>query len=183
MPVAEGGGIFVSYRRQDSKDFAGRLHDHLAARFGEHQVFFDVHTIKPGVDHAEKILGAVASCKVLLVIIGANWLTAADERGHRRLDDPDDLVRREIELTLDRDVLVIPILREGVAMPGRQDLPESLAGLAGRQAQPIRHESFRFDAGRLVTEIEPLLAPPSRTLDRPPTAAAALRWLEKASSR
>jgi hypothetical protein len=26
-----------------------------------------------------------------------------------------------------------------------------------------------------------LLAPPSRTLDRPPTAAAALRWLEKAS--
>ena len=67
---------------------------------------------------------------------------------------PDDIVRLEIEAALARGVRVIPILVEGAAMPGREDLPESLAGLARRNALLIRHESFRSDAGRLVTAIE-----------------------------
>ena len=96
---------------------------------------------------------------MLLAVIGPNWLTAADERGRRRLDDPDDIVRLEIEAALVRGVRVIPILVEGAVMPGRQDLPESLAGLARRHAVLIRHESFRYDAGRLVTAIEQILAP------------------------
>ena len=85
-------------------------------------------TIEPGVDFAEEIFRAVAACKVLLAIIGPTWLTAADERGRRRLDDPDDIVRLEIEAALARGVRVIPILVEGAVMPAREDLPESLAG-------------------------------------------------------
>jgi hypothetical protein len=154
MPVAEDGGIFVSYRRQESGALAGRLADRLVDRFGEGQVFMDVDTIEPGVDFAEEIFRAVAACKVLLAIIGPNWLTATDERSRRRLADPDDIVRLEIEAALDRGVRVIPILIEGAVMPGREDLPGSLAGLARRNAFPIRHESFRSDAGRLVTSIE-----------------------------
>jgi TIR domain-containing protein len=158
MPVAEGGGIFVSYRRQESSHLAGRVADRLADRFGESQVFIDVDTIEPGVDFAEEIRRAVAACTVLVAIIGSAWLTATDERGRRRLDDPDDLVRLEIEAALARDVRVIPILVEGAVMPGRDDLPESLAGLARRNALLIRHESFRSDAGRLVSAIERVLA-------------------------
>src|SRR5215470_6119811 len=159
MSVAEGGGVFISYRRQESSDFAGRLYDRLADRFGEGQVFMDVDAIEPGVDFAEEISRAVAACKVLLAIIGPDWLATTDERGCRRLDDPDDIVRLEIEAALARDVRVIPILVEGAVMPGRQDLPESLAGLARRHALFIRHESFRSDAGRLVTAIERVLTP------------------------
>jgi hypothetical protein len=158
MPGAEGGGIFVSYRRQESSDFAGRLYDRLAGRFGESQVFIDVDTMEPGVDFAEEISRAVAACKVLLAVISPGWLTATDERGRHRLDDPDDIVRLEIEAALARSVRVIPILIGGAVMPGRQDLPESLAGLARRNALPIRHESFRYDAGRLVAAIERVLA-------------------------
>ena len=73
--------IFISYRRQDSGHLAGRLYDRLAARFGEDRVFIDVVTIEPGVDFAEEIFRAVAGCRVLLVIIGPAWLTAADEQG------------------------------------------------------------------------------------------------------
>ena len=120
MTVAEGGGIFVSYRRQESSHLAGRLYDRLADRFGEGQVFIDVDAIEPGVDFAEEICRAVAACKVLLAIIGPTWLTATDERGRRRLDDPDDIVRLEIEAALARGVRVIPILVEGAVMPGRQ---------------------------------------------------------------
>ena len=159
MTVAGGGGIFVSYRRQETSHLAGRLYDRLADRFGEGQVFIDVDTIEPGVDFAEDIFRAVAACQVLVAIIGPAWLTAADERGGRRLDDPDDIVRLEVEAALARDVRVIPILVEGAVMPNRQDLPESLAGLARRNALPIRHEGFRSDAGRLVTAIERILAP------------------------
>ena len=88
MAKAEGGGIFVSYRRQETSHLAGRLYDRLADRFGEGQVFIDVDTIEPGVDFAEEISRAVATCKVLLAVIGPNWLTAADDRPHSRYGDP-----------------------------------------------------------------------------------------------
>jgi hypothetical protein len=52
-------------------------------------------------------------------------------------------------------VRVIPILIKGAAMPGKSDLPESLRGLAGREAFPIRADSFRFDVERLVLEMSP----------------------------
>src|SRR5215475_2478142 len=158
MPVAEGGGIFVSYRREDSEHLAGRLYDRLADRFGEGQVFMDVDTIELGVDFGEEIVRAVARCKVLLAVIGPGWLTAADERGPRRLDNPKDFVRLEIETALDRGVRVIPILAQGAVMPGQDELPESLARLASRNALLIRHESFRSDAGRLIGAIERVLA-------------------------
>jgi hypothetical protein len=160
MTVAKGGGIFISYRRQETSHLAGRLYDRLAGRFGKGQVFIDVDAIEPGVDFAKEIFGAVAACKVLLAIIGPSWLTMADEHDHRRLDNPDDIVRLEVEAALARDVLVIPILAEGAVMPTRQDLPESLADLASRNALHIRHESFHSDARPLVTAIERVLATP-----------------------
>jgi len=150
----EGGGVFVSYRRQDSSHVAGRLYDRLAIQFGPSRVFIDVDTIEPGVDFAEAIARAVETCEVLLAIIGPGWLTAADESGRRRLEDPDDIVRIEIEAALAPNVRVIPILTENAVMPRRQDLPESLASLARRNALAVRHDTFRYDADRLVATIE-----------------------------
>ncbi len=173
MPVAEGGGIFVSYRRQDSDHLAGRLYDRLVDRFGEGQVFMDVDTIEPGLDFAEEVTRAVAACQVLVAVIGPAWLTATDGRGRRRLDNPGDFVRLEIETALTRGVRVIPVLAQGAMMPGQDDLPENLAGLARRNALFIRHESFRSDAGRLVTVIERALDVTSGTVGQSPPAAKA----------
>jgi hypothetical protein len=125
-----------------------------------------VDAIEPGADFAKEISRAVAACTVLLAIIGPAWLTAADERGRRRLHDPGDLVRLEIEAALARGVRVIPILVEGAVMPARENLPESLADLSRRNALWIRHESFRSDAGRLVAAIERVLAAPGTTTFR-----------------
>ena len=154
------GGIFLSYRRQESSDVAGRLYDRLVDRFGEGQVFIDVDTPTPGADFGQAIANTVAACKVLLAVIGPDWLTVADGRGQRRLDNPDDSVRLEIETALARGVRVIPILVECALMPSRHDLPESLAGLARRNALLIRNESFRYDAGRLVAALERVLEAP-----------------------
>jgi hypothetical protein len=157
MSEAKGGGVFVSYRRRETSGTAGRLADQLANHFGTSRVFIDVDTIEPGVDFTEAIALAVEACEVLLAVIGPQWLTATDEQGRRRLDDPDDIVRIEIEAALARNVRVIPILVENAVMPRRQDLPENLATLARRNAFTIRHESFRYDAERLITSVEGVL--------------------------
>jgi TIR domain len=157
MSAPTSGGVFISYRRQESSGLAGRLYDRLAARFGDDQVFMDVDTIAPGVDFAEVITQAVSTCEVLLAVIGPRWLTATDEDGQRRLEDPDDIVRLELAAALERDIRVIPILVEDAEMPRRHELPEELAGLARRNALSLRHESFRADADRLLAAIEPIL--------------------------
>jgi TIR domain len=132
MSVAASGGVVISYRRQETSGMAGRLYDRLAARFGDDQVVMDLDTIALGVDFAEVITQAVGTCQVLLASIGPRWLTATDEGGRRRLDDPDDIVRLEIAAALERDIRVIPILSRGddAAPPGA---PQHLGELGAPQ--------------------------------------------------
>jgi TIR domain len=150
---APGSRVFISYRREDSGYPAGWLFDQLAASLGADRVFKDVDSIEPGDDFAEVISDAVSSCAVLLAVIGDRWLAAADEDG-RRLDDPGDFVRLEIEAALTRGVRVIPVLVGGARMPRPAQLPPSLASLCGPPGDPsqpcpvqIRHRGPAHRAG------------------------------------
>lgn len=82
--------VFLSYRRDDTSGHAGRLYDVLAARYGGAQIFMDVDAIPLGSEFSEAISRAIASCDVMIALIGDDWLEARDATGHRRLDDPDD---------------------------------------------------------------------------------------------
>ena len=125
-------GIFISYRREDSFAYAGRLYDHLANHFGKENVFMDVDNIAPGRDFVEVLQQTVSSCDALVAVIGKHWLTATDAEGRRRLDNPDDLVRLEIAAALDRNVLIVPVLVAGAQMPRAQDLPRALSSVSRR---------------------------------------------------
>jgi TIR domain len=116
-PPAAAGRVFISYRQHDTAYPAGWLYDQLADHLGRDQVFKDIDSIQLGDDFVEVITRAVESCDVLLALIGDAWLTITDEHGRRRLDDPDDFVRLEIEAALTRKVRVIPILVEGPGCP------------------------------------------------------------------
>lgn len=152
------GRIFISYRRQDSAYPAGWLYDRLAERFGPDQIFKDVDSIELGDDFVETITNAVGSCDILLALIGQEWLDAAGSDGSRRLDDPDDFVRLEIEAALERKVLLIPILVEGALMPRGDQLPPSIAPLVRRQALELSPTRFRADTERLLDVMERTLA-------------------------
>ena len=154
----KSGGIFVSYRRQESSHFAGRLCDRLADNFENRLIFIDVDAIRPGIDFAQAISQALMASDVLLAIIGPQWLTVTGRLGRRRLDDPDDIVRLEIETALAREMRIIPILVDDAVMPRRRDLPGSLAGLARLNPFVIRHESFRDNTDRLVKELRSIVA-------------------------
>src|SRR5919108_2009784 len=135
--------IFISYRREDTAGHAGRLWDVLREGlegepgFEADQIFMDIDTIEPGVDFRESIRKAVDSSDVFLALIGKEWLTVTDSKGRRRLENPADFVRIEVEAALERsardaDVRVVPIRVEGAEMPGVEDLPRPLAELAHR---------------------------------------------------
>jgi hypothetical protein len=153
LPKSPDNGIFVSYRRTQSAWAAGRLSDRLVDRFGKRRVFTDVDSIEPGLDFTLKIRNAVATCAVLLVVIGPQWLDALDEAGRRRLEDPEDWVRVEVEEGLRGHARVIPVLVEGALMPRRNQLPDAIKELADRQSVPLRHESFKSDVDELLRTI------------------------------
>jgi len=160
MTQPAGGGIFVSYRRQETEHVAGRLADRLATRFGKRRVFIDVVTITPGTDFTKAIAAAVSRCDVLLALIGPQWLDIRDEDGRRRLADPDDYLVQEIRAALDRDIPVVPVLVDGARMPRRADLPESLAKLTYRHAVRLDAETFNADSGALLEALAPMVRPP-----------------------
>lgn len=157
-PAEAQGRIFISYRRDDSAYPAGWLYDRLAERFGGEQIFKDVDSIELGEDFVQEIGEAVGRADVLLALIGERWLNAPDEHGGRRLEDPDDFVRIEIEAALERKVRVIPILVEGAGMPREEQLPESLRPLARRQALELSPARFSSDTAKLLGVLERVLA-------------------------
>jgi hypothetical protein len=150
-------GVFISYRRSDGAGMACRLYDELVYEFGQTQVFMDVGNIELGVDFVIALERLLDQCKAMIVIIGDRWLTAEDEHGARRLDDPNDYMRAEIVSALNRDIRVIPILVEGTAMPRTIDLPEVLSPLTRRNGCAISHARFKLDCEELIGTLERIL--------------------------
>lgn len=156
--LSEGNGIFVSYRRQDEPNFAGRLSDRLVARFGKENIFMDVDSIGIGVDFVKAMDHSLSQSRALIVIIGKRWVDAVDAMGQRRLSDPGDYVRMEIETALRRKIPLIPVLVEGASMPNRSELPESLVSLTRHNAIEMSHARFNVDADRLVNTLSTILS-------------------------
>jgi len=168
--------IFISYRRDDTEGHAGRLFEDLCDRFGKDAVFMDVTGIEPGRDFRRAIEQQVASCGVLLAIIGKNWLTVADAKGKRRLDDPFDFVRLETAGALKRDIPVIPVLVHQAEMPRAEDLPEDLKDLAYRNGVELNHARWASDVQLLISALMPHVdIAPAVPVPTPPPAPALAR--------
>jgi len=148
--------LFVSYRREDSAGFAGRLTDALESIYGEGSVFRDVDDIPPGEDFAQVIQRGLDQVAAVLVVIGPGWLESSSA-GQRRLDHEDDFVRREIEGALALRKPLLPVLVGGATMPAAEALPAPIRPLAARQALALRDASWRSDIGALQAALQPLL--------------------------
>lgn len=156
-PTSIDKNIFISYRRTDSAYITGRLHDMLAQEFGEESIFRDVDDILAGRNFTQQLEHELARCDLMLVIIGRDWLDIRDN-GERRLDNPNDIVRLEIETALDRRIPVIPVLVRGADIPAKAELPlvlKPLTTLAGMVIKP--DPSFYDDVRRLTKQIKDTL--------------------------
>lgn len=180
-------GIFISYRRDDSSGWAGRLFRDLVERYGRDQVFMDIDTLRPGTDYVESLHEAVSTCDAVLALIGPRWTTVTDASGNRRLDNPKDLVTLEIATALVRPgTPVVPVLVGNARMPSADNLPGPLKDLARRQYFELSEGRWDFDVDTLTKRLEPVITPrqPAGTSGPQPAASGLLSpvdfraWLE-----
>lgn len=149
-------GIFIGYRRDDTGDTVGRIYDKLCERFGRDLVYKDVDKTPIGTNFGEHILGFLPRCRVFLAIIGKQWLEMRTQDGGRRIDDPNDWVRIELEHALNSPGLkVVPVLVNDAVIPSEKDLPPSLRALSSLNAAKVRRDpDFHVDMQRLISAID-----------------------------
>jgi hypothetical protein len=145
--------VFINYRGEDSHSYGALLYTELARQFGEDQVFLDCESIPAGADFVEELLDRVRLARVMLAVIGPRWLAATNLAGRRRIDDPDDWIRRELAEAFAAGVRVIPVLTEQVKMPAATDLPADIAALSRCQYRRLRHHDPTVDLARIVTDL------------------------------
>lgn len=149
-------GIFISYRRDDSSGYAGRLFHDLARHFGPDRVFMDIDTLQPGVDFVDALNEAVSNADVVLILIGPHWWNLTDAEGNRRIENPDDFVRMEVAAALSGSTRVIPVLVGNASMPPSAMLPDDIRPLGRRHAYEISDRRWDFDVKQLIDVLSPV---------------------------
>lgn len=126
--------VFLNYRTGDGEQLATIIDQDLRHRFGDEHIFKDHRSIQAGAVFQEALKNGVWGSKVLLCIIGPTWLTAVDETGRRKIDNPEDWIHRELVLAFDHGVRVIPVIDEQAKAPlPVKELPKELKRLADLQ--------------------------------------------------
>ena len=150
--------VAISYCRDDSAAITGRIFDRLVARYGADSVFRDVDNIPLGVDFREYINNMLAQTDITLVVVRQRWFRPLPGR-RRRIDDPADPVRVEVETALRNGMPVVPVLVEGGAMPNVDQLPDSLKEFVYRNGLEVDSgRDFNQHVERLIRSMEPILA-------------------------
>jgi tetratricopeptide (TPR) repeat protein len=154
-----GAEVFINYRgAADSLYAAAVLYAGLAQALGPDKVFLDSESIKPGTDFVTTLLDQVSGARVVLAVIGPHWLTAKNVNGQRRIDDPDDWIRRELATAFSAGVLVIPVLTDNAAMPTEADLPTDIARLGRAQYVLLRQRHAQSDIDLLLAKLIDLIS-------------------------
>jgi len=150
--------LFLSYRREDSQEVVGRMYDRLKSHFPVERIFRDLDSVPVGNPFREVIRDALVNSKVAFIVIGPTWTTVTDTTDRRRLKDPADVVRIEVELALSSGILVVPVLVSGAQMPLAEELPTSLRPLVVLNAIQVRPDpDFHRDMDRLIGKVSHLL--------------------------
>lgn len=136
--------IVISYRRDDTAGYAGRLDDDLSDYFGDNQVFRDLGQIDAGTPWLEAISRAIACASAVVVVIGPQWAK------NPRLKQHDDVVRNEVAQALSSGKPVFPVLVGNAHMPTSSTLPPELAALAAQNAIQLSEDRWRYDVTRLI---------------------------------
>ncbi|GIG69034.1 TIR domain-containing protein [Phytomonospora endophytica] len=160
--------IFINFRNRDGQHAADTLHRELSARLGPDAVFRSSNSIPLGADYVTTLLEQAAGCAAMLAVVGPYWLDAAGADGGRRLENPEDWVRREIATALAAGRTVIPVLLDGLPPLSGEGLPDDLAALARCQYERLDARTTISDIERLEKKLRRILPGLSARRERPP---------------
>jgi len=152
MPKFKDPIVFVNYRRDDSESEAGRINNDLENAFGKGFVFQDRDDLTAGAKWIDKLVEAGKVAKVIIAVIGPNWLQV-QENGKSRLEDPEDWVRKELVQAIKSDKVIIPVMVNGGKLPSKDEMPEALHKVTDYQAFELRSDKWNIDFGALQDDI------------------------------
>ncbi|MHA7900263.1 MAG: toll/interleukin-1 receptor domain-containing protein [Henriciella sp.] len=146
--------VFISYRRSDSYWPAQKISAELSKLIPQESIFIDVDSIPAGIDYGDYIRENLNQTDILIAVIGTRWVSELNaDTGLRRIFEPDDFVRLEIEEALSRNIKVVPTLVDGAQLPSVDSIPESISGLLRRNGEVINNQSFELDCQRLFKKV------------------------------
>ena len=178
--------IFISYRRADGQYAVGWIQERLKALQDERHlevVFFD-ENLSIGDPLSEALAERIATCEVLIAVIGPDWRGARAD-GTARILDSSDWVGVELAAALQAGKRIFPVLINGAEPLDKADLAPELHPLADllaikfdeKEALDQLERGVRSYLAKLDTEIAEIegldepLNPPSTV---PPLRATAL---------
>lgn len=107
--------IFISYRRDDGQQHARLIEKELKSR--GYNVFLDYEELDKGL-FDEKIVGAIASAKIFLMVLTPLYLS--------RCNKEEDWVRKEIQLAIVQKKEFVPVVPDGQFKEIPKDQEEGL---------------------------------------------------------
>lgn len=149
--------VFVNYRTGDEESAATMIARELTRRFGGERIFFASNSIEPGRRFPVELIKAVEESEALLAVIGPRWAEVRGADGRPALESEQDWTRREIQIALDRGILVIPVLVGKAARIDRASLPDDLLELADYQYRRFDHRNSESDLAALGDTLARLL--------------------------
>jgi hypothetical protein len=170
------GKVFISYRREETSGEARALYNDLVANLGKSLVFMDVDNIALGRDFRQVLQESLASCELMLVLIGREWVSVKNKSGRRRLEDPGDFIRMEIGAALKRNIPVTPVLLQGAKMPMSEELPEDLRDLSYRNGFELSHNRWESDVQEMIRRLGLGKQPAPEAPNRKGSPVTELRW-------
>ena len=146
LPSPEGVSptVFLSYRRRD-RAVVIELAETLRADLGSRNVFRDEDDLIGGQNWREELRDRIARSNSVLVLIGEHW-EGVRQDGSRRIDDPDDVVRTEVEQAIDVEggARATPVLVDR-GVPA--ELPATLRPLFDAHAVQVVRSSLDAESG------------------------------------
>jgi hypothetical protein len=127
--------VFLSYRRDDTGGEAGRLADTFLQKLGRALAFRAVASIPLGAQFDATLEKELAAAKIVLVLIGPEWL-AEPGKGCSTRDRLPAVSGRALAKANGNSRSA-----QGASLPSEQDLPEDLGSLVKHQAMTLRDES------------------------------------------
>lgn len=117
--------IFISYRRDDGRQYARLIEKELKAR--GYRVFLDYEELNSGL-FEEKIVHAIAGCKIFMMVLTPLYLS--------RCKNEEDWVRKEIQLAIKERKKFVPVTPDNVfsEIPADQlpGLPEDIKDVVNK---------------------------------------------------
>jgi hypothetical protein len=135
--------IFISYRRSDLSLEAEWIYNFICTFFGQDKVFFDKEGIESGKRWDNTLRLNILEANIVLILIGPRWLFEQLESGKRRLDDPEDWVRKEVVASIEsykknpNRTWVYPVLLNDTKLPKKEWLPKEIQKLASFQVEKV----------------------------------------------